>query len=225
MTGRLKHHMASAGVFCGGAVWPLISLVFWDRSTGKAAISGECCLLASFSAWHLPSLRLDLFHVCQAVGCATWHARSMTVCFKSQHALCAAAIIGSSSGITSWLVSTYITQGSLTIINTEANGPLLAGNVISNVLSLLLLVSISLCFPEGRFDWNIFKEKITASDEEVLPSVVACVCLHATAHALIRIGGAFCTCSWAERRWLSGWVMLAMTLLSGREPHTPKKLS
>ena len=94
--------------------------------------------------------------------------------------LCAAAIIGSSSGVTSWLVSTYITQGSLTILNTEANGPLLAGNIISNVFSMILLITISLCFPEGRFDWEIYKEKITASDEEV-PSLCLSPChsLHA----------------------------------------------
>ena len=28
------------GVFAGGAVWPLILLITWDRATGKAAISG-----------------------------------------------------------------------------------------------------------------------------------------------------------------------------------------
>ncbi len=76
-------------------------------------------------------------------------------------------MIGSVSGITSWLVTAQITQGSISILNTEGNAPLLAGNLISNLLSLVLVVSISLIFPEGRFDWEILKEKITSADEEV----------------------------------------------------------
>ena len=81
--------------------------------------------------------------------------------------LSAGAVIGSCSGITSWLVTAQLTQGSISILNTEANAPLLAGNLISNLLSLLLVVSISLIFPEGRFDWEILKEKITSADVEV----------------------------------------------------------
>ena len=81
--------------------------------------------------------------------------------------LCAGAVIGSVSGITSWLVTAQLTQGSISILNTEANAPLLAGNLISNMLSLILVVSITLIFPEGRFDWEILKEKITSADDEV----------------------------------------------------------
>ena len=33
--------VTNTGVAAGGAVWPLIFLVFWDRCTGKAAISGK----------------------------------------------------------------------------------------------------------------------------------------------------------------------------------------
>ena len=62
-------------------------------------------------------------------------------------------------------------HGSVSIVNSEANPPLISGSVISNVLSLVLLVSISLAFPEGKFDWNIYKERITSADEEVRISV------------------------------------------------------
>jgi hypothetical protein len=168
------------GVFCGGAVWPLISLIFWDRATGKAAISGALCFFPGAQCC-IPCMLVLTGATCAA----------------------AAAVIGSSSGITAWLVSTQLTQGSLTILNTEANGPLLAGNVISNVLSLILVVSISLCFPEGRFDWNILKEKITAADEEVgwrsfhssAAEAHAGTCMHVLwlqAHASARIAAHAC---------------------------------
>ena len=65
------------------------------------------------------------------------------------------------------LVTSQLTQGAVNIITTEANAPLLAGNLISNLLSLVIVVSVSLIFPEGRFDWNILKERISMADEEV----------------------------------------------------------
>ena len=151
-------------MFAGGAVWPLILLITWDRVTGKAAISGESGDSSSRLSCYMHSV---VVHACPAMHPSHHgeHLARAVACCR------AGAVIGSVSGITSWLVTAQITQGSITILNTEANAPLLAGNLISNLLSLVLVVSISLIFPEGRFDWELLKEKITSADEEVC-------CLH-----------------------------------------------
>lgn len=72
------------------------------------------------------------------------------------------------------LVTSQLTQGAINIITTEANAPLLAGNIISNVLSFVIVISVSLIFPEGKFDWAVLKEKISMADEEVRGGLHAC---------------------------------------------------
>lgn len=51
------------------------------------------------------------------------------------------------------------------------NPPLLAGNIISNGVSAIVLVIVSYLFPEKvPFQWEAFKEKITTSEAMVRTS-------------------------------------------------------
>ena len=77
-------------------------------------------------------------------------------------------MIGTCCGIMSWLVVAYAIEGEISILSTEANPPLLAGNCISIGLSAILVVGISLVFPEGRFNWELLKENITTTEDTVL---------------------------------------------------------
>ena len=61
------------------------------------------------------------------------------------------------------------------------NNPLLAGNMAAIFGSALMLVLVSHIFPNKTpFDWNLFKTKITTSDEHVraciLPSISFLCC-------------------------------------------------
>ena len=67
----------------------------------------------------------------------------------------------------SWLVVAYVVEGEINILNTEANPPLLAGNCISIGLSAILVVGISLVFPEPSFNWELLKENITTAEATV----------------------------------------------------------
>ena len=50
------------------------------------------------------------------------------------------------------------------------NPPLLAGNIISNGVSAIILVVVSYSFPDKvPFQWEAFKEKITTSEAMVRP--------------------------------------------------------
>ena len=90
----------------------------------------------------------------------------------AQHPLCvAAAIIGSACGIASWLACAQIQNGAINITTTGLNPPLLTGNIFSVGISTILVVAISLIFPEKAFDWELYKEKITTSEDTVLPSL------------------------------------------------------
>ena len=81
---------------------------------------------------------------------------------------CAGAILGSACGIASWLACAQIMNGSITIITTGLNPPLLTGNVFSVGISAILVVAISLIFPDqGPFDWELYKERITTADDTV----------------------------------------------------------
>lgn len=53
------------------------------------------------------------------------------------------------------------------------NPPLLTGNIVSNGISLIIIITVSLIFPDKQpFQWEAFKEKITTSESTVrLPSL------------------------------------------------------
>ncbi len=86
----------------------------------------------------------------------------------AHHPLCAAAaIIGSACGIASWLACAQIQNGAINITTTGLNPPLLTGNIFSVGISAILVVAISLIFPSKLFDWEVYKEKITTSEDTV----------------------------------------------------------
>ena len=63
------------------------------------------------------------------------------------------------------------------ITTTGLNPPLLAGNIIAVGVSTILLVSISLIFPEKTpFDWELLKTQITTSDDKVSGYFLGCSC-------------------------------------------------
>lgn len=57
------------------------------------------------------------------------------------------------------------------------NPPLLAGNIISNGMSLLVIVTLTYIFPDKvPFQWEAFKEKITTADATVRHPHGSCQC-------------------------------------------------
>ena len=59
-------------------------------------------------------------------------------------------------------------SGSISIITTGLNPPLLTGNIFSVGISTILVVAISLVFPDkGPFQWELYKERITTSEDTV----------------------------------------------------------
>ena len=59
-------------------------------------------------------------------------------------------------------------SGSISILTTGLNPPLLTGNIFSVGVSAILVVAISLLFPgTGPFDWELYKERITTSEDTV----------------------------------------------------------
>lgn len=94
-------------------------------------------------------------------------------------AMCAGAVVGMCCGIASWLATAQIMSGSIDIISTGLNPPLLAGNIIAFGVSLFLVVGISLIFPaKSLFDWVLLKEQITTTEDTVhsLPNH-RCACM------------------------------------------------
>ena len=85
----------------------------------------------------------------------------------------AAAIIGSACGIASWLACAQIQNGAINITTTGLNPPLLTGNIFSVGISAILVVAISLIFPQAAFDWEVYKEKITTSEDTVRTSLLS----------------------------------------------------
>ncbi|KAK9904775.1 hypothetical protein WJX75_002276 [Coccomyxa subellipsoidea] len=78
------------------------------------------------------------------------------------------AVFGSACGISGWLATSKIMSGEITITSTGLNPPLLAGNIISNGMSLLVIVTLTYIFPDKiPFQWEAFKEKITTADATV----------------------------------------------------------
>ena len=48
------------------------------------------------------------------------------------------------------------------------NPPLLAGNIISNGMSLIVIIALTYIFPDKTpFQWEAFKERITTTDDTV----------------------------------------------------------
>ncbi|BDA49838.1 Urea-proton symporter DUR3 [Coccomyxa sp. Obi] len=78
------------------------------------------------------------------------------------------AVLGCLSGIIGWLVTAQTMSGEITIASTGLNPPLLAGNIISNGVSAIILVIVSYSFPDKvPFQWEAFKERITTSEAVV----------------------------------------------------------
>ena len=63
-----ESRLAYAGVACGGAVIPLICLMFWRKATALAACIGECLFLAR------PLCRTSILSSLMALLSRYWHA-------------------------------------------------------------------------------------------------------------------------------------------------------
>ena len=59
-------------------------------------------------------------------------------------------------------------NGSISITTTGLNPPLLTGNIFSVGISAILVVAISLIFPDKTpFEWDIYRERITTAEDKV----------------------------------------------------------
>ena len=59
-------------------------------------------------------------------------------------------------------------NGEISITTTGLNPPLLTGNIFSVGISAILVVLISLIFPDKTpFAWEIYRERITTAEDKV----------------------------------------------------------
>jgi SSS family transporter len=84
----------------------------------------------------------------------------------SRHAATCGAIGGLGSGMTSWLVVSFVMYGDITIASTGSLLPLLIGNIASIVVSLAITLIGSAIKPEN-FDFQIMKQKILLVDDKI----------------------------------------------------------
>ncbi|RNJ79898.1 MAG: urea active transporter [Nitrosopumilus sp. B06] len=78
----------------------------------------------------------------------------------------AAAITGLASGIAAWFLTAFAMYGAITVSTTGNVIPLLAGNVASIGVSLIITLLGSLIVPEN-FDFRVLKQKILLVDDRV----------------------------------------------------------
>lgn len=84
----------------------------------------------------------------------------------NRYAATAAAVMGLAFGLGVWLYSAFMLHGEITISSTGSSVPLLAGNVASIMVSLLVTVAGSLVSPE-RFDFRSLRQRILLVDDRV----------------------------------------------------------
>ena len=84
----------------------------------------------------------------------------------SRHAAVLAAVAGLAFGVAAWLGSAHAEAGEISIASTGSSMPLLAGNVVSILVSLLVTVVGSVVFPE-RFDFRDLRQRILLVDDRV----------------------------------------------------------
>jgi len=93
-----------------------------------------------------------------------------TITWSKQSAVAAvsAALIGVVSGLTAWLVAANALHGEITIKSTGENYPMLAGNLVSLIVSGLVATVVSLVKPDDfNFDVTRTKLEILTDDEVV----------------------------------------------------------
>jgi len=84
----------------------------------------------------------------------------------NRYAATLAAVTGLACGVSIWLGSALVMYGEITIATTGSTVPLLAGNVVSIVVSLAVTLIGSMLFPE-KFDFASLKQRILLVDDRV----------------------------------------------------------
>lgn len=84
----------------------------------------------------------------------------------NRYAATTAALLGLAFGVGTWLYAAFMLHGEITISSTGSSVPLLAGNIASIMVSLMVTVVGSLVFPE-RFDFRSLKQRILLVDDRV----------------------------------------------------------
>lgn len=82
----------------------------------------------------------------------------------------AGALGGLISGLTTWLISSYILYGMVSVSTTSQNLPLLAGNLTSILAGAILTVIGSMRKPDN-FDFSLVKQKIMIVDAKIRRAV------------------------------------------------------
>ncbi|MDQ3873162.1 MAG: sodium/solute symporter [Thermoproteota archaeon] len=82
----------------------------------------------------------------------------------------AGALGGLISGLTTWLISSYILYGMISVSTTSQNLPLLAGNLTSILAGAILTVIGSMRKPDN-FDFSLVKQKIMIVDAKIRRAV------------------------------------------------------
>lgn len=78
--------------------------------------------------------------------CTAWSKANKWACLIG-------SLLGEVFGLTAWIFSAYQLEGKINISSTGANGPLLAANLIGVVFPALVIVPVSLLWPEN-YDWE-----------------------------------------------------------------------
>ncbi|CAG8783777.1 27771_t:CDS:2, partial [Gigaspora margarita] len=94
---------------------------------------------------------------------------AFTITWKKQSALAAivSSIVGLICGLIAWLVTAQKLYGEITLTTTGDNYPMLAGNLVSILVPLIITVVWSFVFPDD-FDFDITRTKLQIlTDDEV----------------------------------------------------------
>jgi SSS family transporter len=95
-------------------------------------------------------------------------AYTITWSKQSAFAAISAALIGVISGLTAWLVAAKSLHGEITIKSTGENYPMLAGNLVSLIVSGLVATVVSLIKPDN-FDFEVTRTKLEIlTDDEIV---------------------------------------------------------
>ncbi|KAI5309795.1 hypothetical protein KEM55_002397 [Ascosphaera atra] len=96
------------------------------------------------------------------------------ICFsllwKDQNAVAAAAspVLGLICALTAWLVTAKKEYGELTVDSTNANNPMLAGNVTALLSPLVFSPVLTLVFGRQKYDWKSMMDVRRVDDSDVV---------------------------------------------------------
>lgn len=133
----------------------------------------------------------------------------------NRYAATGAAIAGLILGVAAWLASAAVMyDGQISIVSTGSSVPLLVGNVVSIVTSLLVTIIGSLVFPE-RFDFRDLKQRILLVDDRMRSMLKRDAderLLERAARLSRRIGvgiSVFLVIAWPASMYVTGYVLTA----------------